>query len=142
MKRLTWVRLMFRAMGVLFIGMAAPMCFQFLSQIVSFAGSTQMRASWSTDLWQMVYTLGWGVGGLLQLGLGIYLLFYGKRLREWCMRDEEGHCPRCDYEYGPGITVCPECGLTLGVNSPGPANKTPTAASGPLPLTDAPAAGK
>jgi hypothetical protein len=113
MKPFVWVRMIFRAMGVLFIGMSLPQCFQFASQLVSYSTSPQMRASWPADFGQILYTLGWGLGGYLQLGLGIYLLFYGKRLREWCMRDEEGHCPRCDYELGAGISICPECGLPL-----------------------------
>ena len=113
MKRLVWVRLLFRAMGVLFIGLALPQCFQLISQVISYAGSAQMRASWGADWWQVFYTLGWGGGGFVQLALGVYLLFYGKRLREWCMRDEEGRCPRCDYECGPDVAVCSECGLPL-----------------------------
>lgn len=121
MKSLTWVRLLFRAMGVLFIGLAMPQCFQLFGQLLSFIGSAQMRASWGADWWQLFYTLGWGGGGLLQLALGIYLLFFGKRLREWCVRDEEGKCPRCDYEYGVGVSTCPECGLKMqevSINSP------------------------
>lgn len=113
MKPLVWVRLLFRAMGVLFIGLALPQCLQLFSQLVSFAGSAQMRATWGADWWQMFYTLGWGGGGLLQLGFGVYLLLGGKRLREWCMRDVEGRCPRCDYELAPASTICAECGLPL-----------------------------
>lgn len=113
MIRLVWVRLLFRAMGVLFIGLSLPMCFQFASQMIGFLGSSQMWNSWAGDFWQMFYTLGWGAGGLLQLGLGVYLLFFGKRLREWCMRDVEGRCPRCDYELAAASTICAECGLPL-----------------------------
>lgn len=126
MNRLVWVRLLFRAMGVLFIGMALPMCVQFVGQMVSFAGSAQMRSSWMTDWWQLFYSTSWGAGGLLQLAVGVYLLAYGKRLREWCMRDVEGFCPRCDYECGKTAAVCPECGLPLAQDS---ATAVPSAAS-------------
>lgn len=113
MKRFVWLRMVFRAMGLLFVGLSLPQCFQFLSQIVSYAMSPQMRAGWSADFGQILYTLGWGFGGYLQLGLGIYLLFYGQRLRDWCLRDDDGRCPRCDYEIGEATVQCPECGLRV-----------------------------
>lgn len=113
MKQLLWVRLVFRAMGVLLIGMALPGSIQFLGQLVAQLEPSQQSFSIAANGWAVLYALGWGCGAFAQLGLGIYLLFYGKRLREWCMRNEEGHCPRCDYELGAGIVVCPECGLPL-----------------------------
>lgn len=113
MIRFAWARLMFRAMGLLFVGLAAPACFQFLGQLVAYAGSATIRGSWN-DGWQLFWTLSWGAGGLLQLGLGLYLLLGGQRLIAACMRDVDRLCPRCSYDCGEGrLTTCPECGLTL-----------------------------
>jgi hypothetical protein len=65
------------------------------------------------------------IGELVQLALGLYMLFGGKRLARLILPGVPGLCHRCGYDIsGLDSSRCPECGAKIPVR-PEPVNSRP-----------------
>lgn len=116
MKRLGWFRVLVRLLGLLLIGLGvAPMVSQFgtVGYVImnwQQGSGSRLNENW---LW-IVVTLASVVAHTVQVVFGFYLLFSGRRLVAWCLRDVDTVCARCAYDLnGVCQGKCPECGLVL-----------------------------
>jgi len=122
----SWFRLLVRALGLLVAGVSVPSLVRGISSFAwavfnqtQFAGQ---RASY------LIFYASDMVGGMLQLLLGIYLLFFADAFIRRCLLDIRDRCPTCQYDLR-GITAptCPECGeqvLTKPAPTPTPNSTT------------------
>lgn len=108
-----WFRLLVRALGVLFLGLAAPQLLRLLTSVFMFEVSRKggtAGTEWDVLLNSLPTLLGYGA----QVAIGYYLLFRGQVLVEYCIRDLRGRCAACGYDLiaitGPD---CPECGAPI-----------------------------
>lgn len=111
----SWFRLLVRALGLVFIGLALPSVIQTAFWVAN-AWQYQTRAGtggvsvWST----VVQWTGVVVSVVIQLLFGLYLFFGGEWVIRRCLRDVYGRCAACGYEVaGHAGAVCPECGAML-----------------------------
>lgn len=106
MSRGLWVIVAVRLIGLLSISIAAPVFIQMLY------GTIERMLTIGLDVDVVRLFLFFWIGPASQFALGVYLLFFGKRVVRWCLRGLDGKCPRCGYDLqGVRGDVCPECGL-------------------------------
>ena len=117
MKHKTWFRLVLKAIGVLLIGFALPGVATLLANAGyrtmygdPFARLTGVAAqNWFR--WQLVAG---HVGDLVQLGLGLYLLFGGRWIADLAILSNRPYCPECGYDISEATgKCCPECGVQI-----------------------------
>ena len=108
-----WFKLLIRALGVLFLGLAAPQLLRILASVfIELVGARPglPRGGWDPLLVNLPSLVGYGV----QTAIGYYLLVRGALLIEHCLRGVRGRCAACGYNL-KGITgpECPECGTAI-----------------------------
>ncbi|MCH7721708.1 MAG: hypothetical protein IH988_12095 [Planctomycetes bacterium] len=116
MKHKTWFRLVIKAIGVLLIGLSLPELatffglFNAMSTAKPFGGTGFAgRSGW---MW-MVYLAPYS-GSIVQLAIGVYLLFGGKWIVNLCIPSNRPYCPECGYDLSKTTSAnCPECGVKL-----------------------------
>ncbi|MCZ6811939.1 MAG: hypothetical protein ACE10B_03625 [Phycisphaerales bacterium] len=53
-------------------------------------------------------------GSIVQLAIGVYLLFGGKWIVNVCIPSNRPYCPECGYDLSKAASAnCPECGVKL-----------------------------
>lgn len=112
MKHRNWFTLIVRLVGILFIGLSITnllnTAFSFFISIVFLDISIP-----TNEIVRSVMTI---VGYLAQLSFGLYLLFGGERLIDWCLRSAErmpssAVCIHCGYDLSMSKgKTCSECG--------------------------------
>jgi len=111
-----WFRLLVRAIGVVLIGLGLPAVVSMLLNIANYL-LTDRSIMWGwTSFWQSpaVGLFVHVIASLTQLAAGAYLLFGGKRLIAFCIRDVLDHCAACGYDLRRvGAPNCPECGIPI-----------------------------
>ena len=109
MKHKTWFRLVLKAIGVLFFGIAIPSLIGSLAIVVNFA-TQSMGVGIEAFLWQMMY----GVGAAAQMIFGLYLFFRGEWIVNKAIPSNKPYCPECGYDISSTQAArCPECGVGL-----------------------------
>lgn len=120
MKHKTWFRLVIKAVGLLLVGLSLPQLVAATAQ-TAFSiiaarqpGTTVASPHW---WWWFVTT---GAKPLLQLLMGLYLLFGGKWIVDKIIPSNRPYCPECGYDVSRTATPqCPECGAQILANQPG-----------------------
>ncbi len=117
MKHKTWFRLVLKAIGVLLIGFALPGVATLLSKVGyhTMYGDPFSVGSVRTPnfiYWQFMSA---HVRDVVQLGLGLYLLFGGRWIADLAIPSNRPYCPECGYDNSEATGKrCPECGVPLG----------------------------
>ncbi len=53
-------------------------------------------------------------GSIVQLAIGVYLLFGGNWIVNVCISSNRPYCPECGYDLSKATSAnCPECGVKL-----------------------------
>ena len=110
MSRFVWFRLMVRLVGLWLVATSAP---SVVGGLISLISMLILPGAFPGGgvFWLQ---LAWPVASSLELGAGVYFLFFGKRLIAWCLRDVDNSCGRCGYDIsGVNANACPECGMRL-----------------------------
>lgn len=108
MKHTPWFKLLLRVVGVLLIAYSVPGTFHTLAYAVWITDNSASSTA------SMTYTIVEGIGYVIQLGIGLYLLFDARWLIRVCIADATTRCPACRYDLtGMTPVVCPECGQKL-----------------------------
>ena len=116
MKHKTWFRLVLKAIGVLMIGFALPGVATLLSKVgyhTMYGDPFTVRGVSAPDwfYWQFLSS---HVGDLVQLGLGMYLLFGGRWIADLAIPSNRPYCPECGYDNSEATgKCCPECGVPI-----------------------------
>ncbi len=118
MKHKTWFRLVLKAIGILLVGLSLPDLVKFVAQMGHFSVGSFASGRFPVPppptwwwVWNLVPEV---IGHLLQLGLGLYLLFGGKWIVNLCIPSNRPYCPECGYDLSKaGSANCPECGVKL-----------------------------
>lgn len=118
MKHVSWFKLLLRAIGIVLIGLALPKMGGVLVELgvgVYYRLRGDLEDPQTTEqLARAWWSLIWHLGYVLQLGLGLYLLFDARWLVRVCVHDAAMRCPACKYDLtGAAPGVCPECGVKL-----------------------------
>ena len=116
----SWFRLLVRALGLVFIGLAAPQAVSWLFWMAtSYRQSFTAAGTPAVNLWDMIIQWsGYFASVAAQLGFGLYLFFGGEWVIRRCLRDVYGRCAACGYDVaGHAGSVCPECGVVLAGRS-------------------------
>ncbi len=116
MKHKTWFRLMIKAIGVLLIGLSIPGLATFLGLIIVLLTADPFGArgivgpsGWMWSMYLAPYS-----GSIVQLAIGVYLLFGGKWIVNLCVPSNRPYCPECGYDLSKATSAnCPECGVKL-----------------------------
>lgn len=109
MKHKTWFRLILKAIGVLVIALSAGEAVTFVWTVF-----LEFRDSGLVPLWNS-YVFAFGLGKLITLAIGFYLLLGGERLVNFCIPSNRAYCPNCGYDVSESLFAknCSECGVTL-----------------------------
>ncbi len=116
MKHKTWFRLVLKAIGVLLIGFALPGVATLLSKAgyhTMYRDPFAVRGVSAPDwfYWQFLAS---HVRDLVQLGLGLYLLFGGRWIADLAIPSNRPYCPECGYDISEATgKCCPECGVEI-----------------------------
>ncbi len=117
MKHKTWFRLVLKAIGVLLLGFALPGVATLLSKVGyhTMYGDPFSVGSFRTPdyiYWQFMSA---HVRDVVQLGLGLYLLFGGRWIADLAIPSNRPYCPECGYDNSKATGKrCPECGVPIG----------------------------
>jgi len=117
MKHKTWFRLVLKAIGVLLIGLAASGVANLLANMgyLTMYGDPYVVTSVRMSNWIYWQLLSPHVGDLVQLGLGLYLLFGGRWIANLAIPSNRPYCPECGYDNSKATGKrCPECGVPIG----------------------------
>ncbi len=108
--KFAWARIAIRLIGVLVAAMALPGMVRGLGTVSWMLGST----GWRQQGWAVAGASAEPIGSLIQMAIGLALLFRPQPVLRWCLKDVGRLCTRCGYDIaactGP---ACPECGLPL-----------------------------
>jgi hypothetical protein len=107
----SWFRLLIRAVGVLLLGLSLPLFLwtlgNLIAEIAQNARAGYGSSAASLFLSHLPAMSGYGI----QAAFGLYLLFGGASLVEFCLKGVRGRCARCGYNLqGLADPVCHECG--------------------------------
>jgi hypothetical protein len=116
MKHKTWFRLVLKAIGIVLIGLSLPSVTPLASDGVGWL-LAQVGVPW-LDNGVFVYNLPYGIGGVMQFLLGLYLLLGGTWLLDRIIPSNRPYCPECGYDLSNNRSSnCPECGVLLPLES-------------------------
>jgi hypothetical protein len=116
MKHKTWFRLVIKAIGILVLTLHLP---DFILTIVGSVlsqidGATPGSGGWLTMFERWEYMWPQFVRSVVNVAIGLYLLFGGKWIVNLCIPSNRPYCPECGYQLAEsGSGNCPECGTTL-----------------------------
>ena len=107
-----WFTLVVRLLGILFVGLGITKLISswFLIYLIQKVNGPSLN---SGDIIRWTLAL---IGATAQVGFGVYLLFGGERLINWCLRSAErmpssAVCIHCGYDLSMSKgKQCPECG--------------------------------
>jgi hypothetical protein len=103
MKYKTAVRLALKVLGIFLIASAIPTLIEMAIWVLSAFLGGDMTLGWY---------FGSGIGSVVQILIGLYLLFGGKWIVDRVIPSNRPYCHECAYELTglPPEGVCPECG--------------------------------
>lgn len=116
MKHKTWFRLVIKAIGLLLIGLSLPGLVTFFGLFIVLLTASPFGAmgpvgqsGWMWSMYLAPYS-----GSIVQLAIGVYLLFGGKWIVNVCIPSNRPYCPECGYDLSKATSEnCPECGVKL-----------------------------
>jgi hypothetical protein len=107
MSEIAWFALLLRAIGLFILVDKLPVTVGYLSSLA------QLFSDYSDPFWAASIVLGL-LGYLAADAVGVYLLFGGKRIVRFCVRDLVARCAVCGYPLAKVVgPVCPECGVPI-----------------------------
>jgi hypothetical protein len=105
MKYKTLFRVGLKFLGVYLLVMAAVSSITYVIQVV--AGMFLEQRTYPSIMYMVLYS----TGGLIQLGLGLYLFFGGKWIADKAIPGNRPYCHECGYDVSQAEgRVCSECG--------------------------------
>ncbi|MEE8154231.1 MAG: hypothetical protein V3T53_04645 [Phycisphaerales bacterium] len=116
MRHKTWFRLVLKAIGVLLIGFAASGVATLFTNVgyLAMYGDPFGVGGGRTTNWIYWQFMSPHVGDLVQLGLGLYLLFGGRWIADVAIPSNRPYCPECGYDIAEATgKCCPECGVQI-----------------------------
>ena len=73
-----------------------------------------MFGAWGVPNWYYWNLMTDHVGDVVQLGLGLYLLFSGRWIADLAIPSNRPYCPECGYDNSEATgKCCPECGVPV-----------------------------
>ncbi|MHC4107336.1 MAG: hypothetical protein ACYSTY_04535 [Planctomycetota bacterium] len=114
MKYKTLFRLVMKALGVVFIGLALPGLVGGIGQLAMYVASNPgFPGGWPPPGWWWQVALS-SLGHVVQLALGLYLLLGGTWIVDKAIPSNRPYCPECGYDLSTRTgDHCPECGTNV-----------------------------
>jgi hypothetical protein len=108
----SWFTATMRSIGVLVLALGLPWLVSEVMAATWYLFPQPPGAPvWVANKWQPFVFV---IAPLLQVVLGFYLLFAGRRLKRFCLTGVGAHCPICGYDLrGMSGATCPECGVGI-----------------------------
>ena len=119
MKHKTWFRLVLKALGIYLIATnlnGLAMVGLWIAQVglANISSSVSSPSPIPGEVWLQL------LPPAIPIAIGIYLLFGGKWLVNFCIPSNRPYCPDCGYDVSGATERCPECGAALPEPSPTP----------------------
>lgn len=126
MKHKTWFRLVLKAIGVYLLANSIPTLVGNGIWVVYELSRDASAGSRGSILFWTEYVARTMLPGVLEFGIGYYLLFRGQWIVNLCIPSNRPYCHDCGYDISKSrCEVCPECGARLdSISRPAPDGAT------------------